>query len=363
MTTPKTRAAQAKTPRTEGQWAPGDREPLNVNEQVKQDDDGLNVRKRIEEVYCRTGVAGIDPTDRRSRFRWWGLYTQRAPGIEGGRTATLPPEELEDEHFMLRIRIDGGALTTEQLGVVGEVSRLFARDTADLTDRQNIQLHWIRVEDLPEIWRRLEGAGLTTAESAGDTPRVVLGSPMAGIAVDEVLDATPALHEITRRLIANPRVLQPAAQVQNRHLRPPRRGPRDQRCGVHRCRPSGSWPGTGCLGRRRPVDESADRRAPRRMGTTGRRARRVDRNRLPLPRLRVSATAGEGALEVPRLGLGVSRSSATCSKRNTSDAQCSMDQHPNRSTNPAITSVSSVRRTVSTPSGSHPSWAGSAAPC
>ena len=204
MTTPKTRPAQAKTPRTEGQWAQGDREPLNVNEQVKQDDDGLNVRKRIEEVYCRTGVAGIDPTDRRSRFRWWGLYTQRAPGIEGGRTATLPPEELEDEHFMLRIRIDGGALTTEQLRVVGEVSRLFARDTADLTDRQNIQLHWIRVEDLPEIWRRLEGVGLTTAESAGDTPRVVLGSPMAGIAVDEVLDATPALHEITRRLIANP---------------------------------------------------------------------------------------------------------------------------------------------------------------
>ncbi|MFC0452024.1 nitrite/sulfite reductase [Rhodococcus jostii] len=204
MTTPKNRPARAKTPRAEGQWAQGEREPLNVNEQVKQDDDGLNVRKRIEEVYCHTGVDGIDPTDRRSRFRWWGLYTQRAPGIDGGRTATLPPEELEDEHFMLRIRIDGGALTTEQLRVVGEVSRRFARDTADLTDRQNIQLHWIRVEDLPEIWRRLENVGLTTAESAGDTPRVVLGSPMAGIAVDEVLDATPALHEITRRLIANP---------------------------------------------------------------------------------------------------------------------------------------------------------------
>ncbi|MBC2641893.1 MULTISPECIES: nitrite/sulfite reductase [unclassified Rhodococcus (in: high G+C Gram-positive bacteria)] len=204
MTTPKTRPARATNPRTEGQWARGDRAPLNVNEQVKQDDDGLNVRRRIEELYCHTGVTGIDPTDRRSRFRWWGLYTQRAPGIDGGRTATLPPEELEDEHFMLRVRIDGGALTTEQLRVVGEVSQLFARDTADLTDRQNIQLHWIRVEDLPEIWRRLEGVGLTTAESAGDTPRVVLGSPMAGIAVDEVLDATPALQEITRRLIANP---------------------------------------------------------------------------------------------------------------------------------------------------------------
>ncbi|MDV7355191.1 nitrite/sulfite reductase [Rhodococcus oxybenzonivorans] len=204
MTTPRTRPTAVKPLRKEGQWAQGEREPLNVNEKVKQDDDGLNVRKRIEEVYCHTGVAGIDPTDRRSRFRWWGLYTQRAPGIDGGRTATLTPEELEDEHFMLRIRIDGGALTTEQLRVVGEVSRQFARDTADLTDRQNVQLHWIRVEDLPEIWRRLEGVGLTTAESAGDTPRVVLGSPMAGIAADEVLDATPAVHEITRRLIANP---------------------------------------------------------------------------------------------------------------------------------------------------------------
>ena len=204
MAIPRTRPARTKAPSAEGQWAQGDREPLNVNERVKQDDDGLNVRKRIEEIYCHTGVAGIDPTDRRSRFRWWGLYTQRAAGIDGGRTATLTPEELEDEHFMLRIRIDGGALTTEQLRIVGEVSRLFARDTADLTDRQNVQLHWIRVEDLPEIWRRLEAVGLTTAESAGDTPRVVLGSPMAGIAVDEVLDATPALHEITRRLIANP---------------------------------------------------------------------------------------------------------------------------------------------------------------
>lgn len=205
-----TTSTQGSAPRArravkaEGQWAQGDRAPLNANERVKQDDDGLNVRRRIEQIYCHTGVDGIDPEDRRSRFRWWGLYTQRAPGIDGGRTATLEPEDLEDEHFMLRIRIDGGALTTEQLRVVGEVSRLFARDTADLTDRQNIQLHWIRVEDLPEIWRRIEAVGLTTAESAGDTPRVVLGSPMAGIAVDEVLDATPAVHEITRRLIENP---------------------------------------------------------------------------------------------------------------------------------------------------------------
>jgi sulfite reductase (ferredoxin) len=96
MAIPRTRPARTKAPSAEGQWAQGYREPLNVNERVKQDDDGLNVRKRIEEIYCHTGVAGIDPTDRRSRFRWWGLYTQRAAGIDGGRTATLTPEELEE---------------------------------------------------------------------------------------------------------------------------------------------------------------------------------------------------------------------------------------------------------------------------
>ena len=94
----------------------------------------------------------------------WGLYTQRKPGIDGGRTATLTPEELEDEYFMLRVRIDGGQLTTEQLRVIAGISTEFGRDTADLTDRQNIQLHWIEVEAMPEIWRRLESVGLGTTE-------------------------------------------------------------------------------------------------------------------------------------------------------------------------------------------------------
>ncbi len=71
---------------------------------------------------------------------------------------------------MLRVRIDGGQLTTEQLRVIGGISSEFARDTADLTDRQNIQLHWVRVEDMPEIWRRLEGVGLGTTEACGDVP-------------------------------------------------------------------------------------------------------------------------------------------------------------------------------------------------
>lgn len=190
--------------RPEGQWAFDQREPLNGNEQFKQDDDGLNVRHRIETVYSREGFASIAPEDLRGRMRWWGLYTQRKPGIDGGKTATLEPHELDDEYFMLRVRCDGGALSLEQLRVISEVSVEFGRGTADITDRQNIQLHWIRVEDVPEIWRRLEATGLSTQEACGDTPRVILGSPVAGVAADEIIDGTPAIREIAERYIGDP---------------------------------------------------------------------------------------------------------------------------------------------------------------
>jgi sulfite reductase (ferredoxin) len=199
-------ATTTPTPRRrgEGQWAVGHLEPLNPNERFKKDDDGLNVRARIEHVYSRLGFASIDPADLRGRFRWWGLYTQRRPGIPGGRTAILEPHELDDEYFMMRIRIDGGQLTTEQLRVIADVSTSYGRDTADLTDRQNVQLHWVRVEDVPAIWHRLEAVGLSTTEACGDTPRVVLGSPVAGIAAAEVLDATWAIEEIQRHFIGSP---------------------------------------------------------------------------------------------------------------------------------------------------------------
>ncbi|MFF3678466.1 nitrite/sulfite reductase [Streptomyces sp. NPDC002120] len=205
--TPETPAAAARRKtgrhRGEGQWAVGHHTPLNGNEQFKKDDDGLNVRTRIETIYSKRGFDSIDPNDLRGRMRWWGLYTQRKPGIDGGKTAILEPEELDDEFFMLRVRIDGGRLTTEQLRVIGEISEEFARGTADLTDRQNVQYHWIRIEDVPEIWRRLEAVGLSTTEACGDTPRVILGSPVAGIALDEIIDGTPAIDEIYRRIVGN----------------------------------------------------------------------------------------------------------------------------------------------------------------
>jgi sulfite reductase (ferredoxin) len=204
---PTTASPAAKAPvkrkRGEGQWALGYREPLNGNEQSKKDDNPLNVRDRIINIYSKQGFESIDPGDMRGRFRWMGLYTQRRPGISGGRTATLEPEELEDQYFMMRVRIDGGALTVEQLRVIGEISQTYARDTADITDRQNVQMHWIRIEDVPTIWEKLEAVGLSTTEACGDCPRVILGSPVAGIAADEIVDGTHAVNEINRRFIGD----------------------------------------------------------------------------------------------------------------------------------------------------------------
>src|SRR5882757_9021695 len=148
----------------QGQWALGYREPLNVNERNKRDNDGLLVRQRIIDIYSKTGFAGIDPADLRGRFRWYGLYTQRRPGIAGGRTAVLEPEELEDEYFMLRIRI----------------------------------------EDVPTIWDKLEAVGLSTTEACGDTPRVMLGCPLEGVAADSVLDASAALQATVEQYLGDP---------------------------------------------------------------------------------------------------------------------------------------------------------------
>ncbi len=174
----------------EGQWALGYSEPLNRAERVKRDDDGLNVRKRILDIYAKEGFKSIWPDDLRSRFRWWGLYTQRRQGVPGGATATAEPHELEDEFFMLRIRIAGGQLTSEQLRAIAWCSERFGRDVADITDRQNVQLHWIRIEDIPRIWEAVEATGLTTCESCGDTPRNMIGCPLAGVDRDEIIDAT-----------------------------------------------------------------------------------------------------------------------------------------------------------------------------
>ncbi len=204
LLSPAAAPARPRPKRGEGQWALGYREPLNKNEQAKKDDNPLNVRARILHTYSRRGFDSIDPADLRGRFRWMGLYTQRAPGFDGGKTAMLAEEELDDRFFMMRVRTDGTLLDAAAVRALGSVGVEFARDTADVTDRQNIQYHWIRIEDVPQIWERLEAAGLSTLEACGDSPRPFLGSPLAGVAADEIIDGTPALEEINRRYIGDP---------------------------------------------------------------------------------------------------------------------------------------------------------------
>jgi sulfite reductase (ferredoxin) len=201
---PASRTEIPRPKRAEGQWALGFREPLNANEQSKKDDGPLNVRDRILDIYSVRGFTSIDPADLRGRFRWMGLYTQRAEGFDGGKTATVDPNDLDAPYFMMRVRSDGALLGSEQLRTLGGISTGFARGTADVTDRQNIQFHWIEIESVPEIWDRLDRVGLSTLEACGDSPRGFLGSPVAGVAKDEIIDGTPALAEIKRRYIGNP---------------------------------------------------------------------------------------------------------------------------------------------------------------
>ena len=120
--------------RSNGQWAVDGHEPLNGNEVFKAEGPPLEVRERIETIYAKEGFDAIPSEDLRGRFRWWGLYTQRKPGIDGGRTASLEPEELEDKYFMLRVRTDGQALDTRALRVLGDISSEFARGSADISE-------------------------------------------------------------------------------------------------------------------------------------------------------------------------------------------------------------------------------------
>jgi sulfite reductase (ferredoxin) len=194
----------SRTQRGQGQWALGHLEPLNAAERFKKDDNGLNVRERILTRYAQLGFDSIDPADLRGRFRWWGLYTQRRPGIEGGRTGALEDAEIEDSYFMMRVRIPGGQLSAHQLRTVAGISKEYGRDLADITDRQNVQFHWIRIEDVPAIWERLESAGLSSLQACGDVPRNILGCPVAGIDAGEIIDASEALRATEAIAAGNP---------------------------------------------------------------------------------------------------------------------------------------------------------------
>jgi sulfite reductase (ferredoxin) len=151
--------------------------------------------------FAREGFASIPPEWIGTYFRWWGVYTQGdgagVLGGQGGEGKALP-------YFMVRIRIPNGLLHSHQLRAIAELTQRHTRGIADLTVRQNIQLHWVTIESLPEIMEALWACGLNTVGACGDVTRNVTGCPLAGIDADEICDASPLALETNRLLAGNP---------------------------------------------------------------------------------------------------------------------------------------------------------------
>ncbi|WP_059049944.1 nitrite/sulfite reductase [Paenibacillus senegalimassiliensis] len=161
-------------------------EKLNKFEFVKLEKDGLDVIRTIIEEYATSGYDAITPEDM-DRFKWAGVYQQKP----------------KDGHFMMRVRINGGIMDTAQAYALAEIARLYGRELVDVTTRQAIQFHWLRVEHLPDIFQRLEQVGLYSFEACGDCPRTIVGNPLAGIDKNELLDTTEIVEEVNRFFLLN----------------------------------------------------------------------------------------------------------------------------------------------------------------
>ncbi len=164
---------------------------LNKVERWKLERHPLDVHRAVIEHYSKEGISAIAAVEgEQERLKWVGIYPQRTGG----------------DAFMMRVKVPGGRLTAAQARAVGEISETFGRSAAgnshsegccDLTTRQDIQLHWVHIGDVPEIWRRLEHVGITTLQACGDSARNVLCCPVAGIDADEAFDALPVAQAIS----------------------------------------------------------------------------------------------------------------------------------------------------------------------
>jgi len=152
-------------------------------------------------TFAREGRASVVPEWASFYFKWWGIYTQ---GDGVGATGGKGGEGLSTEWFMMRVGIPNGIISASQLRTIGGLTRKYARNLADITVRQNIQLHWLTIESLPEVVDALSAIGLSPKGACGDVVRNVTGCPLAGVAADELIDASPIAREIAHLLTANP---------------------------------------------------------------------------------------------------------------------------------------------------------------
>src|SRR5262245_14586213 len=156
----------------------------------------------LEEIreFAGKGRASVPPEWLGTYFRSWGIYTQGdGAGVLGGANG----EGKSTEFFMVRIRIPNGILRSDQVRTLAALSDKHARGLADITVRQNLQLHWVTIESIPEIIESLQRAGLTTTGACGDVVRNVTGCPVAGLAHDEHFDASPWALAVDRALGGN----------------------------------------------------------------------------------------------------------------------------------------------------------------
>ena len=166
---------------------------LNDIEQWKLERHPLEIADAIIDTYSKEGPAGIAKIPGEvERLKWAGIYPQK----QGG------------DAFMMRVKVPGGVLTADQAREIGvaadafgegpEDSAVFGNRYADITTRQTVQIHWLRIEDIPRIWRRFAAVGLTTVQACGDSARNVLCCPVSGVDGEEVLDALPVARATGR---------------------------------------------------------------------------------------------------------------------------------------------------------------------
>ena len=163
-------------------------------ERIKREKPAWSILEDIER-YAREGFASIPAEDLDVRFRAWGLYTQ---GDGSGTRGDAVP------YFMMRLRTPNGALSADMVRAVADLADRYGRGTVDLTNRQNFQLHWLRIEDVPAIWEELARVGWTSMGACGDNTRTVTGCPVAGVDRDELVDASPLALSVDRFLNGNP---------------------------------------------------------------------------------------------------------------------------------------------------------------
>ncbi|HET6933632.1 MAG TPA: nitrite reductase, partial [Candidatus Angelobacter sp.] len=161
-----------------------------------------NPWERLDEIrqFARKGFDAITPEWLGTYFRFWGVYTQ---GDGAGATGGTGGEGKAVPYFMVRIRVPNGLLLSHQVRAIALAAERYAKGVADITVRQNVQLHWVRIEDIPDLLELLWRAGLTTMGACGDDTRNITGCPLAGVDANEIVDASPLVQELNRFFVGN----------------------------------------------------------------------------------------------------------------------------------------------------------------